>query len=113
MEKPAPHTLAQAVAAAQAWWRDAGVDLDYTDDAQCWLTEPAEHAAPVAKPPAFVHPAAPPPAPKVMMGGDVAHWPADLVAFRQWWLEEPTLDSGGLNPRIAPRGEAGAPVLGD
>lgn len=111
MEKSAPHTLAQAVAAAQAWWRDAGVDLDYTDEAQGWLTDPAEQTAQKAKPPVFVPPPAAAAPPKVMMGGDAAQWPTDLPTFRQWWLEEPTLDTGGLNPRVAPRGESAAPLM--
>lgn len=111
MENPAPHTLAEAVAAAQAWWRDAGVDLDYTDTAQGWLADPAEQAAQKTKPPAFTPPAPPPPAPKIRMGGDPATWPTDLPAFRAWWLEEPTLDAGGMNPRVAPRGEAAAPLM--
>jgi DNA polymerase len=34
-----------------------------------------------------------------------------LAAFRQWWLEETTLDAGGLAPRIAPRGERGAKLM--
>ena len=104
-DKPPPPTLAESIAAAQAWWREAGVDLAFHDEPQAWL---AEEAPPVeAK---AVEPnAAPPPRPK--LGGDPAAWPQDLAAFRRWWLEEPSLDAGGTHPRIAPRGEAGAPLM--
>ena len=103
--RPAP-SLAESIAAAQAWGREAGVDHDFHDEPHAWLTDPATEApqAPVAvaKPEAV-----PPP----LAGGDRATWPRDLAAFRQWWLEEPTLDYGGTLPRVPPRGEAGAPLM--
>ena len=45
------------------------------------------------------------------LGGDKARWPDDLAAFQGWWLTEPSLDSGGSFPRVAPRGEAGAKLM--
>jgi DNA polymerase len=107
--RPAP-SLAESIAAAQAWWREAGVDLAYGDEPAAWLAgeeEPAEtrapaHSAPIAPP---REPERPP------IGGDRAGWPQDLATFRTWWLEEPSLDGGGTHPRLAPRGEAGAPLL--
>ena len=100
-----PPTLAESIAAAQAWWREAGVDLAFHDQPQGWLAEekpPVEvKAAPVK--------ALPPP--KAKIGGDPAGWPQDLAVFRQWWLEQPSLDQGGTHPRVAPRGEAGAPLM--
>jgi DNA polymerase len=101
---PSP-TLAESIAAAQAWWREAGVDLAFHDEPQGWLAEDAPVEAAVAVP------EKPAPPPKLRIGGDPAAWPQDLPAFRQWWLEEPSLDAGGLNPRIAPRGGAGAALM--
>lgn len=100
-------SLAESIAAAQAWWREAGVDHDFHDEPRAWLTDPAAEApqAPAATKPQ------PEPAPAPLAGGDRAAWPRDLAAFRQWWLEEPSLDHGGTNPRIPPRGEANAPLM--
>jgi hypothetical protein len=105
-DKPPSPTLTESIAAAQAWWREAGVDLAFRDEPQPWLAEDAPAAAPVRK--AAEKPAAPP---KPRIGGDPSTWPQDLPAFRQWWLDEPSLDQGGLNPRFAPRGEAGAALM--
>jgi len=107
--RPAP-TLAESIAAAQAWWRDAGVDFAYRDEPAAWLAdaEPAEAAVPVSSAPAAPLSSMPSPQPA---GGDRAGWPQDLAAFAQWWLAEPSLDAGGTHPRLAPRGEAGAALL--
>jgi DNA polymerase len=97
--------LAQSIAAAQAWWREAGVDCVFHDEPHGWL---ADEAPPVAVAKVAARPA-PPPKPRI--GGDPAGWPEDLAAFRRWWLEEPSLDHGGGHPRIAPRGEADAALM--
>lgn len=100
-------SLAEQLAAAQDWWREAGVDLAFRDEPQAWLAapQPAEEQRPimpvVAKPP-------PPSEPSI--GGDPGGWPQDLASFAQWWLEEPSLDQGGTFPRVVPRGPRGAPL---
>ena len=106
MAEAPPPTLAQSIAAAQAWWREAGVDLAFHDEPQAWLADdaPPEIAAPNA-------PETPAPPPRLRIGGNPAGYPRDLAAFRRWWLEDPGLDEGGMNPRIAPRGDAGAAVM--
>jgi hypothetical protein len=104
-DKPPSLPLAESIAAAQAWWREAGVDLAFHDEPQGWLVEDAPAAAPTA----IVQKPDLPGKPRI--GGDQSAWPQDVPAFRKWWIEEPTLDDGGLNPRIAPRGEAGAPLM--
>lgn len=92
-------SLEDQLAAALAWWREAGVDRVYRDEAEGWLGEPELEttAALVAAPEA---PA--PEAPRI--GGPDAGWPRDLAAFAQWWLTEPSLDQGGSFPRVPPRG---------
>lgn len=104
--RPAP-TLSDAIAAAQEWWREAGVDMDFTDEPQSWL-KPDEADAPPA-PATPVRAPAPPPPPKI--GGEPQGWPQDPAAFRRWWMEEPSLDCGGTGPRIPARGEPGAPLM--
>lgn len=101
-----------ALAAAQAWWREAGVDLAYADEATDWLAgkrraeiESAAAAAPVE---AEAKRAAPPP-PRI--GGDRAHWPTSLAEFAGWWLTEPTLDPAPAAQRVVPFGPADAPLM--
>lgn len=105
-------TLAESIAAAQQWWRDAGVDLLFEDEPHGWLRDPAAAEAP--KPlvvPFATEAVAEPEQPALRLGGDRAAWPADLPALRTWWVEEPTLNVGGLNPPISPRGDAGAALM--
>jgi DNA polymerase len=103
-----PPTLADSIAAAQDWWRAAGVDFAYRDEPLAWLPDDEPAAAPALRGAA----PAPPPAPeRPPVGGDRAGWPQDLAGFRRWWIEEPSLDEGGTHPRVAPRGEPGAELL--
>lgn len=101
--RPSP-PLAESIAAALDWWREAGVDLAYHDEPQAWLKadEPAEES--VAEVP--VQPPPPPP----RLGGERTEWPRDLEAFRRWWTTT-TLHTGGTGQPLAPRGPAGAPLM--
>lgn len=102
-----PH-IAESLAAALDWWREAGVDSDWQDAPHSWLA-PAE--APMAEEPqgAAALPAerSPPPAPPP----EPLEIPGELESFRQWWLAEPRLDGGRLAGRVAPRGPIGAEVM--
>ena len=105
MASPTPSSLADAIAAAQAWWREAGVDLAYQDEPRTWLApERTEERVETRPAPAAV-------SEKQHIGGDRGGWPGDLASFRQWWLEEPSLDPGGTRGRLAPRGPARAPLM--
>lgn len=112
----APQTPdASQLAAALAWWRDAGVDCDFHDSAAQWL----------APPPAVVHaipevqqeraPAPPEQATAAVeirrIGGDPAGWPTMFEDFSAWWTSDPALDEGGTGARIAPRGSKGAKLM--
>lgn len=99
------------IAAALQWWREAGVDCDFSDSATTWLVEPAADSAP---PPTWTIA----PAPEVAavpaqspFGGDQAGWPASLDRFGEWWLAEPRLDDGAVRDRVAPRGQPGAACM--
>nr|WP_298896618.1 hypothetical protein [uncultured Altererythrobacter sp.] len=94
------------------WWRDAGVDLDFADDATDWLAEPevpetAEKPAAMVKPKAEA--VAPPPPQKIDLLG--ANPPTDLASFRNWWMNEPTLDAFGPRGRVASRGAVNAKLM--
>lgn len=113
-------SLAADYAAALEWWREAGVDLDYADEPAAWLREPeVEAEAEPTPPPRTVPRVSATPAldralarePGSTIGGDPARWPADLAAFRDFWLTEPSIDPGALSERAAPLGEAGASLM--
>lgn len=112
MASETPPSLADELAAAIEWWREAGVDRSYREEAQRWLADPGEttDAGPApARPVEKSATPAPPSPPRI--GGDPATWPTDLAGFRRWWLAEPSLDPGGSFPRVVPRGEREAEVM--
>ena len=102
--------IAIQMAAALDWWRDAGIDSDFSDDPHDWLAKEAPPERAIAAPEAFVPPvkAAPP---RPLIGGPREDWPTDLAAFKAWWLIEPSLDHGDLARRVPPRGGAGAELM--
>ncbi|WP_066533086.1 hypothetical protein [Erythrobacter sp. CCH5-A1] len=130
---PLAPSLAHEFEAALVWWHMAGVDCDFADDATTWLTGPSEATA---KTPAQAVPArgAGAKAPVSERQDNVARaaaaplaaperpatprhdWldespPADLAAFRQWWMETPGLSASHGFPRVPPRGEHGAALM--
>jgi DNA polymerase len=105
-------TLAEQLAAAHAWWREAGVDCDFADEPRDWLEQPPAAAA--SGEPSFVPPAAPakPTEPQIPpLGGDRSRWPQTLADFAPWWLAEESLETAGTAPRVAPRGTEGAALM--
>jgi len=114
---PAPRP--EDIAAAFGWWREAGVDLDFTDDPAQWLAaEPSPDGAlpPPAVPSAFLaspadRAASAPVAAATIIGGAPESWPQDFAAFADWWMSEPSLDMGRVQSRVPPRGAAGADLL--
>lgn len=111
-------TLASDYAAALDWWREAGVDLDYSEEPAAWLREPEIEAEPAPAPRPAPRPAAAPALERALtceqgapVGGDPTRWPTDLAGFRDFWLTEPSLDPGSLAERVAPMGEAGAALM--
>lgn len=100
--------LAQSYAAALEWWREAGVDMHFNDEALAMLREADTESAPAApvserKAP---EPAAPPPP---SMGGEQADWPSTLEQFAGWWLAEPSLADSAS--RVPPRGVGQAELM--
>ena len=45
MDSRSPLTLAEQLAAAQAWWLEAGVDSDFADEPRNWVERPAPEPA--------------------------------------------------------------------
>jgi hypothetical protein len=107
MDKRSP-TLAEHVAAAQDWWREAGVDGDFADQPRNWLespVEPTEEALTAASTPKLSPPSIPP------LGGPQDKWPQSLADFQTWWLASAELETGGTAPRVPPRGVAEAELM--
>ena len=97
------------ITAALAWWRDAGVEHGFVDEPTSWLAAPEVKFA--AAPTAHVAPPPSAPPPRALIGGDPTLWPQDLLAFQQWWINEPSLDNGQAENRLSPRGSAGAALM--
>jgi DNA polymerase len=101
------------------WWREAGVDADFSDEASGWLAEPEAEQDVAAPPP----PAPPPIARKTALERalepDQAATPAVAMAsipdtlekFREWWMSDPALAEGALERRVCPRGVTGAKLM--
>ncbi|MCB2051146.1 MAG: hypothetical protein KDE63_06925 [Novosphingobium sp.] len=127
MNNPRKTSMAQSLAAALAWWEEAGVDMDFADEPTQWLAESdtsdaaqgadgPHSAANHNKPPtgqnnASPHKAPPAPANIKPIGKDENAPPDDIAAFQSWWKENSTLDIGGTGQRIAPRGNPGADLM--
>lgn len=109
MDSTPDPTLAEQFAAACDWWRDAGVDFDYTDEPQKLLVEMLDGDRPMPPPIAKKQAVAEPEKPRI--GGDRASWPASLEGFAPWLLSEATLDEAGTNGRVPPRGVHGADLM--
>jgi uracil-DNA glycosylase len=114
-QNPALETM---IGGALDWWRDAGVDCAFADDATQWLAEkpqPAETKPAETKPVALVPEASPEPhrpaARPAAQRIDPAAIPDRLAAFGQWWLSEPLLAEGSSQSRIAPRGPVQAELM--
>lgn len=108
-------SLAEAIAGALDWWREAGVDSAFSNEPVSWLAEAKaapQAAAPEAIAPARAVPASPaPPSPPEPDRFDSSAIPASLDAFRDWWMSEPSLAEGSPARRVPPRGAAGAELM--
>lgn len=127
-------TLAREFEAALAWWQSAGVDCDFVDDATAWLADAPLNVPPVGaagtnngrsgaapnssqtgdtRPPRTITPLAPAPEPAAVPRRDLLgdSPPADLAAFRSWWMEAEGLSPSTGFARVPPRGNAGAALM--
>lgn len=112
MNKQARLSLAEQLASAQAWWKDAGVDQAFLDAPRPWLAPGIEGDEGTPAPPLQAAPLAPPePPPPPRIGGDRADWPRNLEGFARWWLSDDAFEAGGTGPRIPPRGPPGARLM--
>lgn len=112
MSNPTRLSFAEAVSATRKWWIDSGVDLIFADAPQTWLDAPPEEEAipdgqqaPPASPPVEARP------PMPRLGGEPASWPRDLEGFADWWRSDHSFDTGGIGPRIGPRGPANPQLM--
>lgn len=108
MDRRPSLTLAEQFAAAQDWWREAGVDSAFADAPRNWLEQPVKAPPSAEAPMKAAQPAA---ATVPPLGGDPATWPRSLAEFAPWWLAGELLETGGSAPRIAPRGTESAELM--
>lgn len=115
-------SLTGEIAATLEWWRAAGVDLDFADDATAWLGDaPAQDAEALAQTaqdgnaiagPGNAQPQSPealkPAGPVDLLGESP---PTTLEQFHEFWLSAPGLDTIGPRGRITPRGTANPEVM--
>lgn len=98
--------------AAFDWWRDAGVDIDFTDDVTDWLEKqaglaPVKSEQVAAKPPESD--LVDLPQKKIDLLGENPS--QDLKEFREWWLSDPAIDQIGIRGRIPPIGPRAAQLM--
>ncbi len=106
MENRTDITLGEQYAATIDWWRDAGVDFDFTDEIEPLLAGDAKPAAPTTSPRKEPE-AEKPPEPKINTGD----LPDTLAGFRDWWVGPDNPFAQGHTPRIAPIGVESAPIM--
>ena len=97
--------ISGALTAALDWWREAGVDFDFTDAPKDWLEATGPKSAPAKTPVPLDTPQF-----KPAMGGPVEAWPRSLADFATWWMMEPSLAATGLT-RVPPRGPEQAELM--
>lgn len=114
-DPPPPPSVGEELAAAMEWWRAAGVDCDFTDDATAWLgaaAGPAGEEPPEPEPRAATSPLLAPAPPAPAQGETIAERmdffaagkPQTLDEFREFWMTTPGLDAIGSRGRVPPRG---------
>jgi uracil-DNA glycosylase len=103
MDGLAKPDLAEQIAGALDWWREAGVDADFTSEPQRWLPGPDTPAPPAGVAREAEAPE-PPPTPALPL-------PDDLAAFTAWWLTDPALVPDDPARRVAPRGSSGSKAM--
>lgn len=108
MDNRSDNLLVQHYAATLDWWRDAGVDYTFEDEAVSWLSEP-EGQKPAPPPQPALDETMKEALPEPSIVSD--NLPKDLESFRSWWLAPESPLPVGSGPRIAPRGKAGASMM--
>ncbi len=127
---PPDGSIAEECAAALAWWRAAGVDDDFTDDATVWFHSEVEDT------PSATDRAANSSRDTAAIKGDMGNRndagsaakntiedtaqrvdllgptpPQTLEEFREFWATAPGLDVIGPRGRVPPRGPANADLM--
>lgn len=114
----------QAIAGVYAWWREAGVDLDFAEESAPWLAPPEaeqkarkqeqiKQAKVERRPqePANALERALSGSETPQIGGAPNSWPQDLAGFHKFWMEDASLARIGSGCRIAPRGGTDAELM--
>ena len=112
------HAILDEMKSALGWWREAGVDCDYADDATAWLAEapPAnntDHQAAGSNTAVGEEAGTAGPSSTLVEQVDLLgdSPPQSLAEFREFWLTAPGLDAIGPRGRVPPRGPANARLM--
>ncbi len=119
---PPDGSIAAELAASLEWWKAAGVDGDFADDATVWFHDEVVKGAEAndtGSKPATVRDTAAGVAEKnVVPEGENARLdllgptpPQTLDEFREFWLNAPGLDGIGMRGRVPPRGVGNADLM--
>ena len=119
---PPKPPLSHELDAALDWWREAGVDSDFADDATAWLSTPEHEAGSQtedssdSQPTSAAKSSAPTAnSPHIAATQRVDFFaearPQSLAEFRDFWLTAPGLDVIGPRGRVAPRGAGDAETM--
>ena len=106
--------MTEDIAASLAWWKAAGVDYDFDDDATVWLSEDSSNTGQNSERPAKGQPTQQteavekPPEEIDLFDGKP---PQNLEEFREFWMSAPGLDPIGPRGRIPPRGSANPKLM--
>lgn len=111
MENHTEIRLADQFLATMDWWRDAGVDYEFSDEVVPLLSEDEEEKVPPQRQTA--EPEAQKPHEPAVQRTDL---PSGLAAFRDWWVGPDNPFSSApfaqaSAPRLAPIGKEGAPIM--
>ena len=112
MDDRAQLTPDDELKAALDWWREAGVDREFSDEPTKWLAARPEQSEPQpnqATTRDAEDRAAPSPAPEIVL--DRSSLPQDFGDFAEWWLTAPELDAGRTSGRVVPRGNKGSELM--
>lgn len=108
MTKPAEISLAEQIRAALDWWRDAGVDYDFTYDVQPWLSEEKEEAQDQGAAGKWTGSA---PTQGHKPAVDTIALPDKPDEFARWWASADNPFLAGPASPIAPRGVTKARLM--
>lgn len=107
MENRSEIPLGDQFAATIDWWREAGVDYEFSDEIVTLLADEGEEQETRPAAAQKAETLEEPPEPKLK----AADLPQDLSGFRDWWVGPDNPFANGHSTRVAPIGMESAPMM--